>query len=96
MFALYSGVGILSLFYCKGFPEPLIANIGNLPASFVFIADRVLNLKTETMKMKMLFGVLLALSLLCGACTPQPDADEESQTTGAGTGPMIEDEREDL
>lgn len=48
------------------------------------------------MKMKMLFGVLLALSLLCGACTPQPDADEESQTTGAGIGPMIEDEREDL
>ena len=46
------------------------------------------------MKMKMLLGGLLLLSLLCAAHTLQPDAGEEFRMTSAGTGSMIEDEWE--
>lgn len=95
MFALYSGVGILSLFYCKGFPEPLIANIDSLPASFVFIGIIHVLKKNETMKTKQLLIAAL-WALLCAACTPRPDADEESPASGAGNGPMVEDEWEEL
>ncbi len=40
--------------------------------------------------------ICVLLALLCAACAPHPDADEDSPATGSGNSSMIENEWEDL
>ena len=77
----------------KGFPKPIIANIGVCPR-LLFSSGSFTN-KNETLKTKQLL-IDGMLALLCAACTPQPDPDRKSPAADAGIGQMVEDEWEEL